>query len=71
MKHVSLLEENSWKSKNSESGTREKRTSKESKMKDLTYFKVLWLKEKRKLKKSMLKELKRSDLRKPKIRKEH
>ena len=71
MKHVLLLEENSWKSKKLENGTKEKKTSKDFKMKDSIFCNLLSLKEKRKLRKSTLKELRKLDLEKLSIKKEH
>ena len=70
MRHVFLSGGNLWKNKNSGNGTKEKKTSRESKTKDLTFSKVLWLKGKRKPKKSMRKERRRFDLRRLKTRKE-
>jgi len=70
MKLASLLEENSWRNKKLENGTREKKISKDFKTKDLIFFNQLLSKEKRKLKKSTLKELKKLDLERLSIRKE-
>jgi hypothetical protein len=70
MKLVSPLEENSWKSRKLENGTKEKKISKDFKMKDSIFFNQPSSKEKRKLKKSTLKELKKLDLEKPSTKKE-
>ena len=71
MKHVSPLEESSWKNKKLENGTKEKKISKDFKMKDSISSNLLSSKEKRKQRKSTLKELRKSDLEKPSIKKEH
>lgn len=70
MRHVSLLEENSWRSKKLENGTREKRISNVFRMKDLIYSNLPLSKEKKKQKKNMLRKLKKLDLRKLNTRKE-
>ena len=70
MKHVSLLEENSWKNKKSVNGTKERKILKDFKMRDSISFNQPLSKERRKLKKNMLKELKKSGLEKPSIKKE-
>ena len=64
MRLVSLSEENSWKNKKLENGTREKKISKDFKTKDSIFFNQPLSKEKRKLRKSTLKELKKLDLEK-------
>jgi hypothetical protein len=61
MRLVLLLEESSWKSKNLENGTRERKISRDCKMKDLISSRVRSLKEKKKLRRSMLRELKKLD----------
>lgn len=53
------------------SGTREKMILNGSKTRDSTCSNQPLLKERRKLKKSMLKELRRSDLKRLRLRKEH
>lgn len=63
-------EESLWKIKRCANGTSERMISRDSKMKGSIYFKVLWLREKKKVKRNMLRGLKRLDLRRPKIRKE-
>lgn len=70
MRLVSPSEENSWKSRKLENGTREKKISKDFKTKDSIFFNQPSSKEKRKPKKNMLKEPKKSDLEKLSIRKE-
>ena len=70
MRPVSLLEESSWKSKRSENGTRERRTFEDFRTSASTCCNQPSLKEKKKLKKDMPRELKKSDSRKLKIRKE-
>jgi len=70
MKLASLLEENSWRNRKLENGTREKKISKDFKTKDLIFFNQPLSKEKRKLRKSTLKELKKLDLERQSIRKE-
>lgn len=61
MKLALFLEESSWKNKRLESGIKGRRISRDYKMKDLIFYNQLWLKEKRKQKKNMLKELKKLD----------
>jgi len=70
MKPVSLLEENSWKNKKLENGTREKKILRDFKTKDSIFFNPHLSKEKRKPRKSTHKEQKKSDLEKPSIKKE-
>jgi len=69
-KLVSTSEESSWKNRNSVNGVSVKMILNVFKTKDSTCSRVLLLKEKRKLKKSMLKELKKSDSRRLKTKKE-
>lgn len=68
MRLASLSEENLWRNKKLENGTRERRISRDSKMRDSIYCNQLWSKEKKKLKKSMPKELKKSDSKRLKIK---
>jgi hypothetical protein len=70
MRLVSLSEENSWKNRKLENGTREKKISKDFKTKDLIFFNQLLSKEKRKQRKSTHKELKKLDLEKLSTRRE-
>ena len=70
MKLVLHSEENSWKNKKLENGTKEKKILKDFKMKDSIFFNQLLSKEKRRPRKSTLKELRKSDLEKLSIKKE-
>jgi len=63
-------EENSWRNKKLENGTKEKKILKDFKMKDSIFFNLLLSKEKRRPRKSTLKELRKSDLEKLSIKKE-
>lgn len=70
MKPALFFDESWWKIKNFESGQREKRTLNEFRMKDLTYSKVPWLNERRKVKTNMLNESIQSDSKRPKTKNE-
>lgn len=69
-RHASISEENSWKSKKSVSGTRERMISRDSTTRGSISSNLLLSKEKKRLRKSTLRELKKSDSRKLRTRKE-
>jgi hypothetical protein len=70
-RHVLSSEGNSWKNRKFVSGIKEKKISKDFKTRDLTFFSLPLLSVKKKLKKNTHRELRKLDLERLSIKKEH